>query len=212
MGGWALDTINFWETGEPWLRGDGETRLRPDLADRIGLGRRVLSLIGGSAHTVLGMVEHPRPFDFILPSEPDLPLDETRESVPAEAVRAKLTEMTMEYLETVPVVVRTALGPVVHIEPPPPVADAERIAPHVPWGFFPGQPQMVAPKWLRYKLWRMHSEVIATACMRFGISYMRVPDRAKDDEGFLDPRYDEDGAHANAAYGVLVLEELRRAG
>jgi hypothetical protein len=209
--GVALDAINFWWTGEPWVREAAGVKLRPDLAERVEQGQLVLSLIGGSAHTVLGMVEHPRPFDFVLPSEPDLPTDITRELVPAEAVRAKLIEMSAEYLATVPVLLGVATGPVIQLEPPPPIADADRIIPHVPWGFFPGQPRLVAPKWLRYKLWRLHSEVIAAACAAFGVSYRPVPNRAKDGEGFLNPRYDEDGAHANAAYGALVLDDLGRA-
>lgn len=208
MVGFSLDSINFWETPEPWLRDDAGIRLRPDLAERIARGSLVLSLIGGSAHTVLGMVEHERPFDFVLPSAPDLPVDESRELTPAEAVRATLTELAMKYLETVPGVLHAATGPVIHIEPPPPLADAERIAPRVPWKLFPGRPQVVAPKWLRYKLWRMHSEVIAAACGGFGVRYMTTPDRAKDSEGFLDPVYDHDGVHANAAYGALLLDEL----
>jgi hypothetical protein len=209
VGGVALDTMNFWETGVPWSHDAEGSRLRPDLADRLRRGRLVLSVIGGSAHTVLGMVEHHRPFDFVLPADPDLPIDERRELVPAEAVRAKLVEMTFEYLQTIPIVMRTATGPVIQVEPPPPVADADRIAPSIPWGLFPGQPRLIAPKWLRYKLWRLHCEVIAAACADFGIGFARAPFRARDGDGFLDPSYDQDGAHANAAYGALVLEELR---
>jgi hypothetical protein len=209
LGGFALDTINFWETGEPWLEDGGITRLRPDLAQRVAVGQLVLSLVGGSAHTVLGMIEHPRPFDFILPTAPDLPFDENRELVPAEALRAKLTEMSEQYLSKIPVIVKTAKAPVIHIEPPPPLADEALIGPHVPWSFFPGQPQLVAPKWLRYKVWLLHSEVIAAACDKFGVKYVRAPEAAKDDEGFLRPCYDKDGAHANAAYGLLVLEKVR---
>jgi hypothetical protein len=211
LGRRPLDAINFWETGEPWLRDQAPLSLRPDLAARVGQGRLVLSLVGGSAHTVLGMVEHPRPFDFVLPSKPDLPIDEGREIVPAEAIRNKLVEMASPYLETLPAVIRAATGPVIQIEPPPPLAEAEHIAPFVPWFLFPGQPRVVAPKWLRYKLWRMHSDVIAAACAGFGIGYQRAPDQAKDREGFLDPRFNEDGAHANASYGALVLEDLGRA-
>jgi hypothetical protein len=209
--GVPLDAINFWETGDPWSRGEATIALRPDLAARVRPGRLVLSLIGGSAHTVLGMVEHPRPFDFVLPSEPDLPIDERRELVPAEAVRATLAEMALPFLANLPCVLDVATGPVIQLEPPPPVADEARIAPHVPWGFFPGQPRVIAPKWLRYKLWRLHSEVIAAACAQYGIGYRRVPAQAKDADGFLDPRYDHDGAHANAAYGALVLEDLKGA-
>jgi hypothetical protein len=211
-GAFPLDTINFWDTGEPWLEDAGVTRLRPDLVKRLEQGRLVLSMIGGSAHTVLGMVEHPRPFDFVLPSDPDLPVDETRDLVPAEAVRAKLTEISTKFLDKVPIIIKAAKGTVIHIEPPPPLADAELIAPLVPWVLFPGQPRLIAPKWLRYKLWRMHSEVIAATCARLGIDYMRAPEEAKDDEGFLLPCYDQDGAHANAAYGALVLEAVRRIG
>jgi hypothetical protein len=206
----ALDPINFWVTGEPWLTDGDETSLRPDLAERVGAAAVVLSVIGGSAHTVLGLVEHHRPFDFVLPSDPDLPTDETREPTPAQAVRQTLAELNSAYLDKIPVVMRYASGPVICLEPPPPVADASRIAPNVPWSYFPGQPRRVAPKWLRYKLWRMQSEVMEAACGRFGVRYAAAPDSAKDDEGFLHPRYDEDGVHANAAYGALVLEGLRR--
>lgn len=209
-GAFPLDTINFWDNPEPWLEEATVTRLRPELAKRLQQGELVLSVIGGSAHTVLGMVEHSRPFDFVLPSAPELPVDETRDLIPAEAVRAKLVEMSAEYLDKIPIIIEAAKGPVIHIEPPPPLADAQVIAAMVPWDLFPGQPRRIAPKWLRYKLWRMHSEVIAATCMRLGIDYMHAPEEAKDDEGFLRPCYDQDGAHANAAYGTLVLKAVQR--
>ena len=156
------------------------------------------------------MVEHGRPFDMILPTAPDLPLDETREIVPAEAVWDKLVEMTAPYLGAIPRLCRVATGPVIHLEPPPPIADNAVIAPLVPWFYYPGQPQIVAPKWVRYKVWLMHCQVIAATCAKLGVPVARAPEEAKDAEGFLHPAFDEDGAHANAAYGALVLECLRR--
>jgi hypothetical protein len=206
-----LDPINFWDTGEPWVRGNGSVRLRPDLAERISSRQHVLSLIGGSAHTVLGVVEHPRPFDFVLPSAPRLPVDQTREIVPAEAVRAKLYEMAMPYLENLTALLAVARGPVLQIEPPPPVADEERIRRFMPWDMFPGQPREIAPKWMRYKLWRMHVEVIRTICSTFGVNVMAAPKAAMDADGFLANDYDQDGAHANGAYGALLFDTLRQA-
>jgi hypothetical protein len=144
-------------------------------------------------------------------ADPRIACDESRELIPAEAVRAKLIEISSKYLDKVPIIIAASKAPVIHIEPPPPLADAALITPQVPWDLFPGQPRQIAPKWLRYKLWRMHSEVIASTCERLGIDYMRVPAEAKDDEGFLMPCYDQDGAHANAAYGTLVLKAIRRA-
>lgn len=210
-GGVVLDAMNFWDTGDPWLREGDTIRLRPDLAERVGRGRRVLSAIGGSAHTVLGTVEHPRPFDFVLPADPELAVDEAREIVPAAAVRAKLAEIAAPYFATLPALLAAASGPVLQLEPPPPVADEARIAAHVPWNMYPGQPRKIAPKWLRYKLWLLHGEVIRATCERLGIGYMPAPQAARDAEGFLAAQYDLDGAHANAAYGALVLETLRQA-
>ncbi len=211
--GVELDAINFWETGEYRQQEDGRfTGMKPELARRLGQGRRVFSLVGGAAHTVLGMVEQQRAFDFVLPSAPDLPIDETRELVAAEALREKLTEMAEEHLAAaLPLIIQAAQAPVLQLEPPPPVADEDRIIPHIAWDmYFPGQPKRIAPKWVRYKLWRMHSEVIETVCARFNVGYIRAPEAAKDSEGFLDLQYDEDGAHANGAYGALVLQQLKQ--
>jgi hypothetical protein len=199
VAGVTIDTINFWDTGDPWVREGNAIQLRSDLAERVLRGQIVLSVIGGSAHTVLGMVEHPRPFDFVLPSDPDIPIEEGREIIPAGAVRAKLSEIAAPYFAQLPGLLATTASPIFHLEPPPPVADEARIAPFVPWPNFPGQPRQIAPKWLRYKLWRLHSELIGSA-----------PLAAMDEEGFLAKDFDQDGAHANAAYGALVLEMMRR--
>jgi hypothetical protein len=188
---------------------DGATHLRDDLAERVARGRLVLSLLGGSAHTVLGTVERTRPFDFTLPSQPDLPLDTSRDIVPADAVREALAEMTMPYLDKIPALTRAARAPVVHLLPPPPVADTDLIAARIPWMLYPGQPQIVAPKWLRYKVWRLHCEVIAAACEQYGVGLAPAPAGCMDGEGFLHPDFNEDGAHANGAYGELVLRGLR---
>jgi hypothetical protein len=207
-----LDCINFWDTGDPWVQRDGDAWLRDDLAKRVASGRLVLSLLGGSAHNVLGAVEHPRPFDFILPSRPDLPLDESRDLVPADAVREKLEEMARPYLDAIPALIRAATAPVIQLEPPPPVADTDLVASRMPWGFYPGQPQIVAPKWVRYKVWRLHCEVIASACARHGAAVAPAPKAPMDSEGFLHPDCNEDGAHANGVYGQLVLQSLRSRG
>lgn len=206
-----IDVINFWETGEPWRREGGTVALRPDLAERVGRGDVVLSTVGGSAHSVLGTVEHYRPFDFVLPSDPRLPLDEDREIIPAAAVRATLAELANPYLETLPALRAASRGAVVQLEPPPPVVGAERAAMYVNWEDFPGYPRRIAPKWVRFKLWRLHCEIIRAECDQLDIVYSPSPPSARDAEGFLDEKFSRDGAHGNAAYGALVLESARQA-
>src|ERR1700761_5450888 len=69
--GRQIDPILFWsEAGA--VGADGA--LRPDLADRVRRAPKVVTAVGGSSAAVVGLVEHHRPFDFVLPSEPDLPL------------------------------------------------------------------------------------------------------------------------------------------
>jgi len=203
--------MNFWFTRDPWLRQDGTTRLRPDLAERVGRGDHVLSVIGGNAHTVLGVVEHPQPFDFVLPGNPELPTDESREFVPADAVRARLSEIANPYLATLPAVIAVAPRRVLQLQPPPPSADESLLERTTPWSRFPDRPRKLAPKWLRYKLWRLHGDIIRAACATLGIGYVPAPSEAMDADGFLAPEYDDDGHHANAAYGALVLDILRKA-
>ncbi len=207
-----LDCINFWDHIPPWAPDETPRRLNDELTGRVARGRLVISMIGGQAHTVLGMVEHPRAFDFILPSSPDLPVDETRTIVPADAVRAKIEELALPLLDSVIFIEAAATAPVVHVPPPPPLADSGRIASQMGfmWGNFPGQPWVIAPKWVRYKVWRMLCEVTEACCLRHGIRFLPSPAAATDDDGFLRPEFDLDGAHANGAYGALVLQALGR--
>ena len=105
---------------------------------------------------------------------------------------------------------RICAGPIYHIEPPPPSADAERIYADTPWGMFPGRCREVSPASLRYKLWRVHSQVLTDWCSAAGAVMLQVPTESMDASGFMLDRYYGDGAHANDAYGALVLEQMRR--
>ena len=58
-------SLNLWGFGRPVVYDDGPLRLNPDLARR--LDDFVVSVVGGSAHDIIGLAQHPRPFDFILP-------------------------------------------------------------------------------------------------------------------------------------------------
>jgi len=203
-----LDVIDFWVAGPLWDDTDEGIRFRPDIVERVAKGSQVLSMIGGFAHYILGAAEHPRPFDFVLPSRPDLPFDDSRLLVPADAVRAKLTEMGGPQIDPLSELVRISNGPVVHIAPPPPAVDIQIV--EYPVDPFEGR-RVVAPKWVRYKIWRLHCEIIEAHCNQNGIRFLPPPAAATDDDGFLLPEYRlSDFLHGNAGYGALVLEQLGR--
>lgn len=203
--GREIDAILFWsEAGA--LGPDGA--LRPDLAERVRRAGRVIAAIGGASAVELGLLEHHRRFDFVLPAEPDLPLDPERELVPADGVRAALAAVEAPYLPILEQIKALARGPVVQLGPPPPVYDADFITRFVPWGLWPDQPREIAPPLLRYKLWRLSSEVIAATCARLGIVYRPAPKASLDAAGFLREGLSSDGIHGDAAYGRLIWDEL----
>ena len=71
--------------------------------------------------------------------------------------------------------------------------------------------QEISPRHLRYKIWRLHSDIVALVCAENGIDYLTHPPQAVDDEGFLRPEFSRDGIHANEAYGALQLRQMQEA-
>jgi hypothetical protein len=200
-----VDSILFWsEAGAI----DPDGSLRADLAERVRRARRVVAAVGGSSAAVIGLVEYHRAFDFVLPSEPDLPLDPDRELVPADVVRAALAAEEAKYEPMLEQLKALSVGPVVQIESPPPVYDNGFIVPHVPWSLWPDQPRIVAPPALRYKLWRLSSEVLAATCARLGVIFQPAPKASMDAKGFLRPGLSTDGIHADVPYGQMFWDDL----
>ena len=209
----SMDVINFWDVGDLWPHPHGPRPLREDLAERVAKGKVVISCVGGSAHFILGMVEHERPFDFVLSADPDLPLDETRDVLPLDAVRETMTEIAAPLLRGVSVLAQLVKAPLIHIGPPPPLAYVEhaRTQFNFPPEHFIGKTDVPTPKWPRYKMWRLHCEIIEDYCREHGVKYLHAPTGSVDGEGFLRPDLDADGMHGTAEYGRLVMEDVRRA-
>lgn len=208
--GEALRSFNFWELPHAIVRGDGRQHFADDITDALSQhAGPVFSMVGGGAHAVLGMLVHPRRFDFVLAEEPELSLDPAAEILPAMAVRRILESMMLEYLNLMDDVRQLCKGSMYHMEPPPPSADSERMYADVPWGMFPDRCQEISPAALRYKVWRLHSAILKAWCGSNGVGFVAAPDQAVAGSGFLADAYYNDGAHANVAYGELVLEQMR---
>jgi hypothetical protein len=60
----------------------------------------VVLVCGGNEHNVLGIVRNKRPFDFVLSSEPDLPLQPGHELVPEALIREVLKYYMADSLQT----------------------------------------------------------------------------------------------------------------
>lgn len=206
-----LRAFNFWDLPGAIVNNGTQPRFSEAISEAlIRHAGPAFSFVGGGAHVVLGMLVHPRRFDFVLPSEPDLAIDPSAEVLPAIAVRRILESMTDEYLALMGEIRRLVKGPMFHIEPPPPSADAQRMYADVPWVMFPGRCREISPAALRYKLWRLHSEILRAWCTGRGVTFVEAPGQTCDAGGFMRDDYYGDGAHANDAYGQLVLAKMRQ--
>jgi len=206
-----VHALNFWrmpgairqESGGPRFDIATERRLREHDGP-------VFSMVGGAAHVVLGFLVHPRRFDFVLPAEPELPLDQAAEVIPALAVQRILESQMGEALALMSLVRGLCRGRMFQVEPPPPCAAPERISADIPWDLYPDRCREVSPGSLRYKLWRLHSQILSDWCAGTGVDLLPVPAGTTDAEGFLREPYSGDGVHGNERYGALVLDQLRQ--
>jgi hypothetical protein len=172
----------------------------------------VFSFIGGMAHISLGLRQHPQPFDFVLPSEPDLPIDEGARVIPVSAMRMVIEQQASRHLKVFGKLVSKAPGPVFQMEPPPPASDIWLIG-NLLGKRFGGKEERdtgkLAGPFLRYKLWRLNSEIVRSHTEKLGAAFVPAPEVAIDDEGFLRDEFCRNATHANAKYGELLLEQIK---
>jgi hypothetical protein len=225
--GQTLDFVNLWvfgRFGPPVSYADGAAQLNPHIAAR--LNGPVFSLLGGSAHDVLGLVQHPRPFDIVLPEAPDLPLAENCDILPSQALRLVMEGFMRETLDLLRLLAKTSPAPVFHIESPPPFADSAKLsevlsellekpasAAFIHPGAQPapgaaGDRYAVSDRHLRYKLWRLNSQMFREACEASGATFVPHPPQSVDAEGYLKPELFAFAGHANETYGAMVLDQI----
>jgi hypothetical protein len=170
----------------------------------------VVCAFGGNQHSVLSLVQHPRPFDFALPGEP-FSLKPGAELIPFHAVRMLLAESVTSEFQNVTALQKVAPGPVIQLPPPPPKADAAHILRSMETYFIEkGLTRYgVTDAAIRLKVWRVQVMLLRELCIRAGVIYLPNPPEALTPEGFLAPDfYAKDATHANRLYGQSVLNQI----
>lgn len=167
--------------------------------------------IRGIQHVFRGLPASERPYDFVLPEEPDLPLNPDAQLVPAEMVAdyyRRVFAGTFEHISQVQARVRHN---VYHLEMPPPYGDADYIRSKI-MGYSIGT-QMegleIAPALLRYKLWRIAARLYHEHCDSIGVTWVPCPPEVLQDGKYLHPdAWHEDAVHANSWFGERMLQAL----
>jgi len=212
--------VAFVQLRDPGYRGalvrsdGGATSLNRRLADDVTERSRelIVSLVGGNKHNIFGLLNHPRPFDFVLSEEPELPFTPGAECVPAELVADSLAKRAANELELLRTLRRATKVPMVHMESPPPNPSVEHIRRHP--GVFRDRIDAlgIAPPHLRYKLWRVHSSVVRRVCAEVGIVFVPAPRESQDARSMmLEAAWADDPTHGSPWYGALVLRQIHTA-
>lgn len=197
---------------------DGRERYNAAAIERAFAGRGpdgydlVVSSVGGNVANILGLMEHPIPFDFDLPKEPTRPRIAGATRVTYAFIKAAVTQLSRRHLQHMAALRHSTTARIVHIETPPPNGDDAYVMTNLDKYFRANHADeaAIAPRWLRYKLWRVHSDLIRGTCRRLGIEFVAAPAHAQDGEGFMIPRaYHKDATHGNVWYGGQVVDQIR---
>ena len=194
--------------GEPILADELLAELRAG-ADALGRVDQVVSYLAGTEHAIFSLVEHPTPFDLVLDAD-DVPAasDGSRQIVPVDVVRRELRRRIDDTVACCRAL-RAAFpdADLVHLLPPPPIADDEYVRSKAEVFAQVVQEHGVAPAELRRKIYRLYAEVVHDALGELGVRVLDPPDAAHDD-GYLRPELWFEANHANHRYGRLVLDQL----
>ncbi len=165
--------------------------------------------VSGNEYHFIGLVNHPRRFDFMLPSHPELPLGAGVEIIPSDLMRQALQSQMGYALAVLAALARSVPCRIWHVQSPPPLADNEYILLHPTHFAEQVAEHGVSPPSLRMKLWLLQSEIYCSHCEAAGIGFLPTPEAALDPDGFLDRRgWLPDPAHASNWYGELVVRQL----
>jgi hypothetical protein len=200
-----LETFNLWHWAGASFGYEAVRAVREKLSQ---VRAPVFSFVGGGLPQVFGMVAHPRrPYDFVLPERPDLPVTDGTEFVPYDALRASMQAIMHTFFDIMGAIRDVIRGPVFHMESPPPCEEEIKANDPV-WNKFYAEDDVIAPIWFRYKVWRLHSELVKAYCDGAGIVFVPHPRGVTDARGFLDPAFRGRPGHGNPEYGALVLQQM----
>lgn len=175
-----------------------------------GMAEVLCLSIRGNIHNALGLIDHDIPFALGDANSGRIPADPLRRFVPRGAMKALMRERTDEFFgEAAAFIALLQARRVVVLNPPPPVADTDHILKHP--GIFKDKIRNgIAPLPLRRALYDILSEVHQDIARQHGFDYLPAPSESFSEAGGLRSEYcNLDPTHGNAAYGTLVLAQIK---
>lgn len=172
----------------------------------------IVSVIGGNQHAVVGTIQHPRPFDFILPGERVRAVARRTEIIPFGSLYDYFANGIRERDGKSLAALRAATrARIVQLQSPPPKGSNGFIKKRHDTQFAEqGISRFgVSSPELRMKFWKLQNLVLEELCAELDIELLPPPPQALDIKGFLGRSfYARDATHSNSGYGELVLAQL----
>ncbi len=175
----------------------------------------VCLLLGGNAHAVLSLLEHPVPFSVGCAAEPgeapaDAPDGPSRHFIPRSLMSDILSQRFDKSvaLQSEQIHRHWPEAFIIHVCSPPPPMDVSSVYDR-PGLFKANLENGIAPPELRLTVWQVQSELYRALAQRLGGAFLGPVEDAMDSSGFLRPDYaSTDPTHANTAYGHKVLDKI----
>ena len=171
-----------------------------------------VALLRGNQFNTMGLIQHPQPFDVLLPGDSADALQPDAEIIPLQVLRNYFTEsLASGYGKQLLQLKRNCSARVVCLAPPAPKEDAEHIMKGAETYFRDlGISEIgVTPAIVRLKLWTLQQQALEAFCLKHGMIYLDNPVGTRNEAGYLDRKYYAgDATHGNKEYGSKVLWQV----
>jgi hypothetical protein len=173
-------------------------------------GSCLFSFMNGNEHSILSMVQHPKPYDFCLPWREDLSMEPGYQPISYSVVRGQMEQALRGSIGSLVMArIKLPLIRLVHVLPPPPISSNEQImrTPEI----FRDQflKYGITPISIRVKYYLLLVEVLRRALEPYRVEIIESPRQASNENGALKDEYAFAATHANVAYGNLVAQQIK---
>ncbi|TAJ85501.1 MAG: hypothetical protein EPO10_28505 [Reyranella sp.] len=170
----------------------------------------VVLCLRGEHYAQHGLTQTNPPYDFVLPGYETLPFEAGAQIVPYKAVYEHYERILRSTLDQISQYHTLFQHNLYHLEIPPPYEDNDYMSKHLHTYLARAHPSgfQIASPTLRFKLWRICSDIYRHKCESLGIKYVPVPSETMVDGRYLAPTYFDDGFHGNRSYGKQVVQNF----
>ncbi len=169
----------------------------------------VFSAISRSVHDYLVLRQHSEPFDFALPTRPDLGVQEGVAVIPYEMMKHRCERALDIDLKIISLARATSSKMFFHTISPPPLEDDALVLSKAPFPKREGAPDAVSPAPLRLKVYLVCVDIMRDWCKGLGVPVIDPPEETLTERGYLKSQFCADATHGNVAYCRLMLDKMR---